>query len=73
MFIRKIDLIQIKNILINSTTKVLVHNDEKRFIKNIKICSCKNKVFKTNFKINSSEIEKLFGIGIEKIRFKLIN
>ena len=73
LFIRKIDLIQIKNILINSTTKVLVHNDEKRFIKNIKICSCKNKVFKTKFKINSSEIEKLFGIGIEKIRFKLIN
>lgn len=73
LFIRKIDAIQIKNILINSTTKVLVHNDEKKFIKSIKTCNCKNKVFKTNFKINSYEIEKFFGIGIEKIRFKLIN
>jgi hypothetical protein len=71
LFTRKIHAIQIKNILINSTTKIILHKSQKKPIKDTK--PNKEKVFRPNFKINSSEIEKIFGIKIEKRRIKLLN
>jgi len=71
LFTRNLPLIQIKNILINSTTKIIVHKNEKKLIKNIN--TYEKSVFNTNFKINNNAIEKLFGIGISASKLILIN
>tara|TARA_B100001057_G_scaffold41222_1_gene36985 strand:+ start:3747 stop:4328 length:582 start_codon:yes stop_codon:yes gene_type:complete len=71
LFARNLPLMQIKNILINSTTKIIVHKNEKKLIKNIS--AYEKSIFNSNFKINNNTIEKLFGIGIYKSKLTLIN
>ena len=71
LFIRNLPLMQIKNILINSTTKIIIHKKEKELIKNKH--DYEKSVFNTKFKINNNAIEKLFGIGISESRLTLIN
>ena len=71
LFARNLHLKQIENLLINSTTKIIVHKNEKKLIK--KINYYEKSVFNSNFKINNNAIEKLFGIGISESKLTLIN
>ena len=71
LYTRKLHMIEMLNILIKSTTKIIIHKSEKNLIKNIDFD--KNKFFNKNYQINKSEIEKLFGLEIQNFSFKLIN
>ena len=71
LYTRKLHMIEMLNILIKSTTKIIIHKSEKNLIKNIDFD--KNKFFSKNYQINKSEIEKLFGLEIQNFSFKLIN
>ena len=64
-------MIEIINILIKSTTKIIIHKREKILKKNIDFDN--KKFFNSKYQFNKSDLEKLLGLEIKNSSFKLIN
>ena len=71
LYTRKLHIIEILNILIKSTTKIIIHKREKILIENIGFDN--KKFFNSNYQFNKSDLEKLLGLEIKNSSFKLIN